>query len=113
MEQKNTKKKTVKTDNTAHKKTPTTKVNDLKVVVTNANGEIINESGNTIVTMVMKEDGKIMTSFMGDYNKQILYNLQKVNAKYFKGLSKKLLSKQKPENAKDDKAKTLKDNKTK
>ena len=71
-------------------------LNSLNVVVKNAtNTELVNEIGTTVVCLLMQEDGKIMTSFMGDYNKGILTTLEKVNARYFKSLKDHLLKKKK------------------
>lgn len=83
-------------------------LNALNVVVKNAtNSELINEVGTTVVCLLMQEDGKVMTSFMGDYNKGILTTLEKVNATYFKSLKNQLLKKkkaEKPEQPKKEKS---------
>lgn len=69
-------------------------LNELTFIVKNAQGhELINEKGSTVVGMLMQKDGKILTSFLGDYNKEILSTLKKVNHNYFKSLTKKLYSK--------------------
>jgi glycosylphosphatidylinositol transamidase (GPIT) subunit GPI8 len=69
-------------------------VNDLSLKVFDSlNKELINENGCTVVCLLMQKDGNILTSFMGDYNKEILKTMQKVNKEYFKALIKKLYGK--------------------
>ena len=74
-------------------KTPkTVALDELNLVIKNAgNTELINETGNTVVCLLMQEDGKVMSSFLGNYNKEILNTLQHVNKVYFKKLKKELL----------------------
>jgi len=70
----------------------TVSLNDISLVVKTVatNNELVNETGCTAVCLLMQEDGKIMTSFLGNYNKAILSNFERVNKMYFKELRKKL-----------------------
>lgn len=72
----------------------TTPLNELSLKVTGRNEEVfIDEEGNTVVCLLMQQDGKVMTSFLGDYNKTILNTLDKVLRSYFKDIKKQLLGK--------------------
>lgn len=67
-------------------------LNELQVKITSATDqELVNEGGRTVVTILMQDDGKIMTSFLGDYNKEILKTFKRVNRLYFKKLYKELI----------------------
>lgn len=81
-------------------------LNELNLKITNAatKSELINENGCTIVALLMQEDGKVLTSFLGDYNKEILKTLERVNKVYFKQLIKKLYAKDKESNHKNNKS---------
>ena len=66
-----TPKKPVEKQNTpAAPEFKTVPLSDLNLKVTNAtNTELINEHGNTVVCLLMQEDGKVLTSFaeQGNY----------------------------------------------
>lgn len=92
-------------------------LNELNLKVINAgNVELINESGNTVMCYLMQDDGKVLTSFMGDYNKEIIKTLQRVTKIYFKSLKKQLFGKKKENkqvnnSKKEDKPNKVKNNK--
>lgn len=87
----------------------TVSLDQLNLLVKNAgNTELLNETGNTVVCLLMQEDGKVMSSFLGNYNKEILNTLQHVNKVYFKKLKKELL---KPKKVNTEKQKQKSDHK--
>ena len=64
--------------------------NDLKVIVKNEKEEIYNEDCCTCINIVMKNDGQILTSFLGSHNPYIVRQLEKAQKIYFKELKKAL-----------------------
>ena len=102
MYRKNMKKEKSKTAaNASAPQLKTQNLSDLTLTVTSAgNTSLVNETGVTAVTILMQEDGKIMTSFLGNYSKDILNTLDHVIKTYFKKIKKQLLhpAKNKSEN---------------
>lgn len=65
--------------------------NDINVVVSNKeNGVMLDEDCCTLINVVLKNDGKIGTSFLGSHNPFIVIQLEKAMKFYFKELKKKL-----------------------
>ena len=63
----------------------TKNLNELNVVVTNYdNKELLNEHGTTLVSILLQDNGKIVTNFLGSYNDEILKTLEIVIKQYFK-----------------------------
>lgn len=66
-------------------------VNELKLKVTGAGEqELINEECCTCINIILQNDGKIQTSFLGAHNPEIIRNLERALKVYFKGLKKTL-----------------------
>lgn len=73
-------------------------LNELNILVTSAQGhELLNESGRTILTTLITDDMRIMSSFLGDYNKEMINSLKHVNKIYFKRLKQELAKKDREE----------------
>lgn len=65
--------------------------NELNLKVTGINDqELINEDCCTCVNIIMQNDGRIQTSFLGAHNPEILNHLEKALKTYFKSLKKTL-----------------------
>lgn len=65
--------------------------NDLNVTITKDNGEVIfNENCCTNVSILVKNDGQIATSFLGAHSPEMVKVLDKTLKKYFKALKKTL-----------------------
>jgi hypothetical protein len=65
--------------------------NDLKVVVTKSNGEVvIDEECCTMVSIILKNSGDIAASFFGAHNPEVVKVLEKSLKGYFKGIKKEL-----------------------
>ena len=72
----------------------TKNLNELNVVVTNYdNKELLNEHGTTLVSILLQDNGKIVTNFLGSYNDEILKTLEIVIKQYFKKVKIKLKKK--------------------
>lgn len=66
-------------------------INELKLKVTGAGKqELINEECCTCINIILQNDGKIQTSFLGAHNPEIIRNLERALKVYFKGLKKTL-----------------------
>lgn len=89
--------KTAKAKNSAEQPS-TVSLSDLNILVTSAQGhELLNESGRTILTTLITDDMRIMSSFLGDYNKEMIRSLEHVNKIYFKRLKQELAKKDREE----------------
>ena len=65
--------------------------NDLRLVVTGENEEyLVDEKCCTCINIILKNDGQIMTSFLGAHNPEIVKTLEKAQKAYFKELKKTL-----------------------
>lgn len=64
--------------------------NDLTVSVTHGDEVLVKEECCTCITIVLNNEGKIMTSFMGGHNPYIVGQLEKAQKIYFKSLKKAL-----------------------
>lgn len=65
--------------------------NSIVVKISNAGAEtLIDEDCCTCINIILKNDGRIATSFLGCHNKYILKELTKAQKKYFKSLKKTL-----------------------
>ena len=70
--------------------------NDLRLTIKAEEKEIlVDEVCCTSVNIILKNDGQIMTSFLGAHNPEIIKNLEKALKLYFKGIKKTLKSKYK------------------
>lgn len=66
-------------------------VNELNLKVTGArNQKLIDENCCTCINIILQNDGKIQTSFLGAHNPEIIKNLEHALKVYFKGLKKTL-----------------------
>ncbi len=65
--------------------------NDINVAVIKNNKDLlINEDCCTCINIILKNDGQILTSFMGSHNPYIVNQLEKAQKAYFKALKKAL-----------------------
>ena len=65
--------------------------NDLRLVVTGEKEEyLVDEKCCTCINIILKNDGQIMTSFLGAHNPEIVKTLEKAQKAYFKELKKTL-----------------------
>ena len=65
--------------------------NDLRLAVTGENEEyLVDEKCCTCINVILKNDGQIMTSFLGAHNPEIVKVLEKAQKAYFKELKKTL-----------------------
>lgn len=72
--------------------------NDLRLTIKAEEKEIlVDEVCCTSINIILKNDGKIMTSFLGAHNPEIIKNLEKTLKLYFKNIKKVLRAKQKEE----------------
>ena len=68
--------------------------NDLRLTIKAEEKEIlVDEVCCTSVNIILKNDGQIMTSFLGAHNPEIIKNLEKSLKLYFKGIKKTLKQK--------------------
>ena len=68
--------------------------NDLRLVVNGSNCEyLVDEVCCTCMNIILKNDGQIMTSFLGAHNPDIVKTLEKAQKAYFKELKKTLKKK--------------------
>ena len=68
--------------------------NDLRLAVTGENDEfLVDERCCTCINIILKNDGQIMTSFLGAHNPEIVKTLEKAQKAYFKELKKTLKKK--------------------
>jgi len=72
--------------------------NDLRLTIKAEEKEIlVDEVCCTSINIILKNDGQIMTSFLGAHNPEIMKNLERALKAYFKGLKKTLKIKYKEE----------------
>lgn len=65
--------------------------NNIIVKISNAGAEtLIDEDCCTCINIILKNDGRIATSFLGCHNKYIIKQLQSAQNKYFRKLKKTL-----------------------
>ncbi len=65
--------------------------NDLRLTIKAEEKEIlVDEVCCTSINIILKNDGQIMTSFLGAHNPEIVKNLEKAMKMYFKGIKKAL-----------------------
>lgn len=65
--------------------------NDLRLTIKAEEKEIlVDEVCCTSVNIILKNDGQIMTSFLGAHNPEIMKNLERALKAYFKGMKKAL-----------------------
>ena len=64
--------------------------NDLLLTVKHGKDVLVNENCCTCITIMLNNEGKIMTSFLGGHNPYILRQLEKAQKVYFKSLKKAL-----------------------
>ena len=64
--------------------------NDLTVTVAHGKDVLVKEECCTCITIVLNNEGKIMTSFMGGHNPYIISQLEKAQKVYFKSLKQAL-----------------------
>lgn len=65
--------------------------NDLNVAIIKDGKELlINEDCCTCINIMLRNDGQILTSFLGSHNPYIVAQLEKAQKYYFKGLKKAL-----------------------
>lgn len=65
--------------------------NDLNVAIVKEGRELlVNEDCCTCLNILLKNDGQILTSFMGSHNPYIVKQLEKAQKAYFKALKKAL-----------------------
>ena len=65
--------------------------NDINVaVIKDGKDLLINEDCCTCINILLKNDGQILTSFMGSHNPYIVSQLEKAQKAYFKALKKAL-----------------------
>ena len=64
--------------------------NDLTVTVASGDNVLVKEECCTCITIVLNNEGKIMTSFMGGHNPYIVSQLEKAQKAYFKALKQAL-----------------------
>ena len=68
--------------------------NDLRLTIKAEEKEIlVDEVCCTSVNIILKNDGQIMTSFLGAHNPEIIKSLEKTLKLYFKGIKKTLKAK--------------------
>ena len=68
--------------------------NDLRLTIKADEKEILlDEVCCTSVNIILKNDGQIMTSFLGAHNPEIIKNLERTLKLYFKGIKKALKAK--------------------
>ena len=68
--------------------------NDLRLTIKAEEKEIlVDEVCCTSVNIILKNDGQIMTSFLGAHNPEIMKNLERALKAYFKGMKKALKAK--------------------
>jgi len=68
--------------------------NDLRLAITGENEEfLLDEKCCTCMNIILKNDGQIMTSFLGAHNPDIVKTLEKAQKAYFKELKKTLKKK--------------------
>ena len=68
--------------------------NDLRLTIKAEEKEIlVDEVCCTSVNIILKNDGQIMTSFLGAHNPEIIKNLERTLKVYFKGIKKALKGK--------------------
>lgn len=68
--------------------------NDLRLTIKAEEKEIlVDEVCCTSVNIILKNDGQIMTSFLGAHNPEIIKNLERTLKLYFKGIKKTLKAK--------------------
>ena len=72
--------------------------NDLRLTIKAEDKEfLVDEVCCTSINIIMKNDGKIMTSFLGVHNPEIMKTLERALKAYFKGIKKTLKAKYKEE----------------
>ena len=77
--------------------------NDLRLSVKKYTGEyVIDEDCCTALTLILKNDGSIATSFMGTHNVLIVKTLEKSLKQYFKAIKKTLKAEQKKISSEDE-----------
>ena len=65
--------------------------NDINVVIsTKEKGVLLDENCCTVINIMLTNDGKIATSFLGTHNPFIVTQLEKAQKEYFKVLKKTL-----------------------
>lgn len=69
--------------------------NDLRLIVKGGEEFLIDEPCCTSINIMLKNDGHIMTSFLGAHNPEIIRSLEKTLKAYFKEIKKTLKLKQK------------------
>ena len=68
--------------------------NDLRLTIKAEEKEIlVDEVCCTSINIILKNDGNIMTSFLGAHNPEIMKNLERAMKAYFKGIKKTLKAK--------------------
>ena len=81
-------------------------LNELNLKITQGDKTLIDELCCTAVTVALNNDGEVFTSFVGNYNAEILKLLKNVHKTYYKNLLKKLKNKQKEESSEKTKPET-------
>lgn len=81
-------------------------LNELNLKITQGDKTLIDELCCTAVTVALNNDGEVFTSFVGNYNAEILKLLKNVHKTYYKNLLKKLKHKQKEEGSEKTKPET-------
>jgi len=77
--------------------------NDLRLSVKKYTGEyVIDEDCCTALTLILKNDGNIATSFMGAHNVLVVKTLEKSLKQYFKAIKKTLKAEQKKKSTEDE-----------
>ncbi len=72
--------------------------NDLNVaIIKDGKDLLINEDCCTCINVMLKNDGQILTSFLGSHNPYIIAQLEQAQKYYFKGLKKALKAQTLPE----------------
>lgn len=65
--------------------------NDINLVIsTKENGVVFDEDCCTCMSIILTNDGKIATNFLGSHNPFIISQLEKAQKEYFKSLKRKL-----------------------
>ncbi len=66
-------------------------LNDINLVIsTKENGVVFDEECCTCMCVILTNDGKIATNFLGSHNPFIISQLQRAQTEYFKVLKRKL-----------------------
>ena len=72
--------------------------NDLKLTIKGGKQVLVDENCCTSINIILRNDGQIMTSFLGAHNPEIIRSLEKAQKAYFKELKKTLKLKYREEN---------------